>query len=127
MALKQTWQFKYQAEAVLAGAHTQLEYHERKTAEWLKREGEREAEAQRSITMGEGYVTVEGRSTVVAQPKYDDAKMSALYEAQAHRKEHQAKADQYRTWVNVLTVQPEHLALALDYDDVVFFGLAEAK
>ena len=125
MAVKQTWTFEYAASDVLDGARRQLAYHERKIAYWLDREHEREDEARQAITMGQGVTTVEGRSTMFAQPQYDQTKMQALAEAQQHRKDHQAKADGYRTWVNVLTVQFPSRSLALDFDDVVFFGLAD--
>ena len=124
MAQRQQWTFGYSAQDVLAGARKQLAHHERKTAEWREREQTREEEAQRSIIMGDTFAHIEGRSTRVAQPQYDQTKLEALYEAQRFRKVHQAKAARYRTWVSTLSVQPPEQQLLLDYDDIVYFGLA---
>ena len=127
MSQRQHWTFSYSAKDVLETARKRLAYHERKVGWWLDRERERETEAQKSVTLGEGYDTVQGRSTAVGKPQFDQTKLNALYEAQTHRKDHQAQADTYRTWVNVLYVQPDDHQLQLDYDDVVFFGLAEGQ
>lgn len=125
MAQRQHWTFGYSAQDVLAGARKQLAHHERKITEWRERERAREEDARRSISMGEAFAHIEGRSTRVAQPQYDQTKLEALYEAQRFRKDHQAKAAQYRTWVSALSVQPPEQQLLLDYDDLVYFGLAE--
>lgn len=123
MAQKHTWTFEYTVLAVRTGVERQLAYHKAKVAEWTDAEKRCEGEAQRSITLTQGYATVEGKSTIVARPQLDEAKMQALYEAQNHRQEHQAKAEQYDLWASVLAVERDARMLPLDYDDVVYFGL----
>lgn len=125
MAQRQQWTFGYAAQDVLASARKQLAHHERKIVEWSERERTREEEAKLSITMGHGVAHVAGRSTAVAQPQYDQTKMEALYEAQGMRKAHQEKAAQFRTWVSALSVQSPEQQLLLDYDDLLYFGLAD--
>jgi hypothetical protein len=124
MAHRGQWTFSYKVGDVLEGAQRQLAYHERKEAKWRAIEAQREEEARQSISMAQTFEHIGGLSTAVAQPQYDAAKLNALHEAQTHRKDHQGRAAQYRTWISVLAAQPATLEIQLDYDDVVFFGLA---
>jgi hypothetical protein len=124
---RQTWTFGFRAVDVAETAQKLLTYHEAKTATWLERERAAEVEVQKSVTVGEGYATVAGKSTVVGEPQFDKTKLAVLHEAQMHRKEHQAQAEHYRRWADVLAKQSSDVELRLDYDDLVYFGIAGSQ
>lgn len=123
MTQRPTWKFEYAVSTILLGAKRQRDYHASKVAEWREKELQREEEMRKSITMGESYEQVAGKTTVVAVPAYDETKRRELAEAQSHRKNHQNQEADYIRWIGVLAVQRPDVLLSLDFDDILYFDL----
>jgi hypothetical protein len=115
------WTFEYPAEKIADAARVKAQYHRDRYDYWDGEIAAAEAAIQeKGIDIRSYDVTGGKRHEVVIDP----ALSNRLSEAEGKRQQHGRKADEYRDWCRVLELDPEK-RLELDFNDVLFFGLAD--